>query len=264
MPILDVTPLGSTRSGTAAAVSRIVDYLTRPAPARAASVEGYFADRAERPGVWRGRGVEGEHLTGEVTPEHLSRLLLGGHLIHAGVPIAATGSAGRAAARRESSVLAADGRAMLGVTDAAAVLGLGRSYVKRLLLATERHDADPEHRPRPVQPLVSGTAMAAKTIRRQPRHPRRGDPAERATGRSCAATPPRPPRSRSRDRGRATPDPRAAAPATATPDAPAATPPLSRQAGSSDVNERSCPPSTSARLVPRRVPPRSSPCRPRS
>ena len=153
MPILDVTPLGSTRSGTAAAVGRIVDYLTQPTPAQTDGVEGYYADRAERPGVWRGRGVAGEHLTGDVTPEQLSRLLLGGHPLHGGVLVAATGSAGRAAARRDTPVIAANSIDMLGVTDAAALLGLDRSYVKRVLLATERHGADPSRHRRPVQPL---------------------------------------------------------------------------------------------------------------
>ena len=79
MPILDITPLGSARSGTAGAVAAIVDYLTRPAQPANPAIDGptgYYADRAERPGVWRGRGVNGEQLTGEATAEHLSRVLL--------------------------------------------------------------------------------------------------------------------------------------------------------------------------------------------
>ena len=154
VPILDVTPLGSTRSGTAAAVGRIVDYLTQPAPAHAAGAEAYFADRAERPGVWRGRGVAGEHLSGEVTPEHLSRLLLGSHPLHGRVLVAATGSAGRAAPHRGAPAVAAHGLHTLGIANAAAILGLDRSYVKRLLLATERHATDPSGHPSPVQPLL--------------------------------------------------------------------------------------------------------------
>ena len=80
MPILDITPLGSARSGTEGAVAAIVDYLTRSAR-RGAGIDGtvgYFADRPEQPGIWRGRGVNGEQLTGEATPEQLTRLLLGG------------------------------------------------------------------------------------------------------------------------------------------------------------------------------------------
>ena len=54
MPILDITPLGSSRSDAAGAVAAIVDYLTRNArgitPGSDGAV-GYYADRAERPGI---------------------------------------------------------------------------------------------------------------------------------------------------------------------------------------------------------------------
>ncbi len=84
MPILDVTPLGSSRSGAAGAAAAIVDYLTRPPQQPQVGKEGggpaaYYGDRAERPGIWRGRGVNGEQRNGEATPEQLRRLLLGAH-----------------------------------------------------------------------------------------------------------------------------------------------------------------------------------------
>lgn len=156
MPILDITPLGSARSGTAGAVAAIVDYLTRPAQPANPGLEGptgYYADRAQRPGVWRGRGVNGQPLTDEATAEQLSRLLLGAHPTNGAVLVASTGSSGRAARDRQRPPGAAQHGASLDVAQTAALLGVDPSYVKRLLLATERHERDPEHQPAPMQPL---------------------------------------------------------------------------------------------------------------
>lgn len=156
VPILDVTPLGSSRSGAAGAATAIVDYLTRPAQQPPAGEDAggpvaYYGDRAERPGIWRGRGVNGDRRTGEATPEQLRRLLLGAHPDTGAVLVAATGSAGRAARTRTTPDTTTD--TVLDVDQAAARLGVDRSYVKRLLLATERHALDPDrHRP-PLQPL---------------------------------------------------------------------------------------------------------------
>ena len=156
MPILDIAPLGSTRSGTAGAVAAIVDYLTRPAQPANPGIDGptgYYADRAERPGVWRGRGVNGEQLTGEATAEHLSRLLLGAHPTNGAVLVSSMGSSGRAARDRQRPPTTAEPGASLDVAQTAALLGVDPSYVKRLLLATERHTRDPEHHPSPMQPF---------------------------------------------------------------------------------------------------------------
>ena len=156
MPILDVTPLGSSRSGTAGAVAAIVDYLTRSAQQANPTLEvdapaAYYADRAERPGIWRGRGVIGEQLTGEATPEQLTRLLLGGHPTSGAVLVASTGSSGRAA--RDRTTPPSTITSALDVDQTATRLGVDRSYVKRLLLATERHTLDPDQHRQPLQPL---------------------------------------------------------------------------------------------------------------
>ena len=155
MPILDVTPLGSARSGTEGAVAAIVDYLTRSAR-RGAGIDGtvgYFADRPEQPGIWRGRGVNGEQLTGEATPEQLTRLLLGGHPNTGAVLVSSSGSAGRAARNRSTPLATVSTTQWLDVAQTAERLSLDRSYVKRVLLATERHELDPTKQRAPIQPL---------------------------------------------------------------------------------------------------------------
>ena len=155
MPILDITPLGSARSGSAGAVAAIVDYLTR-SPRHGVGIDGtvgYFADRPEQPGIWRGRGVNGEHLSGEATPEQLSHLLLGGHPNSGAVLVSSIGSAGRAARDRSTPLVATASTQRLDVGQAADRLGVDRSYVKRLLLATERQELDPTNQPAPIQPL---------------------------------------------------------------------------------------------------------------
>ena len=127
MPILDITPLGSARSGTAGAVAAIVDYLTRPAQPAGPGLEGpttYYADRAERPGVWRGRGVNGQQLTGEATAEQLSRLLLGAHPTNGAVLVASIGSSGRAARDRQRPPGTAHPGVSLDVAQTAALLGV--------------------------------------------------------------------------------------------------------------------------------------------
>ena len=156
MPILDITPLGSARSGTAGAVAAIVDYLTRNAQSPAPGIDGpvgYYADRAERPGIWRGRGVSGEQHLGEATARQLTNLLSEAHPATGTVLIASTGSSGRAARDRDLPPAPVQTATPLDVTTAAARLGVDPSYVKRLLLATERHTEDPEHHRAPIQPL---------------------------------------------------------------------------------------------------------------
>lgn len=154
MPILDVTPLGSARSGTAGAVAAIMNYLTRSTP-RATGIDGpvgYFADCAERPGMWRGRGVNGEQLTGEATPEQLTRLLLGGHPNSGAVLVSSFGSSGRVA-RDRTTPPTTERAQWLDVRQTAERLGVDPSYVKRLLLATEQHEREPQLQRPPLQPL---------------------------------------------------------------------------------------------------------------
>lgn len=160
MPILDITPLGSTRSGTAGAVAAIVDYLTRGLQRGGAGIgqaAGYYADRPERPGIWRGSGVNHETLHGDATPEQLTRMLLGGHPNTGVVLVASTGSSGRTERHRVKPFDPADAAMMLTVQQAAERLGVDPSYVKRVLLATERYNLDATN-PEPLQPC-SGFVM---------------------------------------------------------------------------------------------------------
>jgi conjugative relaxase-like TrwC/TraI family protein len=155
MPILDITPLGSTRSGTAGAVAAIVDYLTRGLQRSGPTIghtAGYYADQAERPGIWRGSGVNNETLHGDATPEQLTRMLLGGHPNTGTVLVASIGSSGRAERHRIKPPDTHNASALLNVHETAERLGVDPSYVKRLLLQTERSNLDATN-PAPSQPL---------------------------------------------------------------------------------------------------------------
>jgi hypothetical protein len=55
VPIVFVTPLGSTADGVGGAIDQIIDYLQRGAARRPepnASLIGYYADTPTQPGVW--------------------------------------------------------------------------------------------------------------------------------------------------------------------------------------------------------------------
>jgi conjugative relaxase-like TrwC/TraI family protein len=48
----------------------------------ASGIEDYLSGRGEAPGVWEGSGAAAEHLVGEVTPDHVSRLFESGDARH--------------------------------------------------------------------------------------------------------------------------------------------------------------------------------------
>jgi conjugative relaxase-like TrwC/TraI family protein len=169
MPILEITPLGSTRSGTSGAVAAIVDYLTRGLQRGGQGIglaAGYYADRPERPGIWRGSGVNHETLHGDASPEQLTRMLLGGHPKTGMVLVASIGSSGRAERHRSKPLDATDAAQWLTVQQTAERLGVDPSYVKRLLLQTERSNLDSTS-PAPLQPL-SGVRDGAGRWRVEP------------------------------------------------------------------------------------------------
>jgi conjugative relaxase-like TrwC/TraI family protein len=141
VPIVFVTPLGSTADGVGGAIDQIIDYLQRGAARRPepnASLVGYYADTPTQPGVWRGRGVNAEQLLGPVDPEVFRRVLAGSHPQTGEQLVAAVGSAGRAS---REMVAAYDGPPdeYLDVDATAKRIGVNISYVKRLALETERN-----------------------------------------------------------------------------------------------------------------------------
>ena len=92
-------------------------------------------------------------MTGEVTADQLTRMLLGSDPVTGAVLVSSVGSAGRAARHRETPLVPVHAGETLNVQEAAARLGFDPSYVKRLLLATERNADDPQHHRQPLQPL---------------------------------------------------------------------------------------------------------------
>ena len=137
MPIVHVTPLGSNGSDASSAVAQIIDYLQRgtrqqqPGPNA-----GYYADSAEGPGVWRGRGVGGHQLAGPVDPELLREVLLGHHPATGQVLVTATGSAGRATKDRPNSNVAMSGPPdeLLSTPQVATLLATSERYVRKIAI----------------------------------------------------------------------------------------------------------------------------------
>ncbi len=142
MPIVHVTPLGSAASDVDAAVGQIIDYLQRGSrvPAPNSSPVAYYADSAEGPGIWHGRGVGGEQLTGPVDPDVLREVLSGRHPRTGELLVAATGSAGRAQRNRPDVTVNQHGPAdeLLSTEQVAALLGSSEQYVRKLAIDTQR------------------------------------------------------------------------------------------------------------------------------
>jgi TrwC relaxase len=137
VPIVSVTPLGSDASGVGAAVGQIIDYLYRGTrrPEPNMSISGYYADTPNSPGVWRGRGVNAEQLTGPVDTEAFRRVLEGNHPTSGERLVAASGSAGRAQRDRPAIASTGPNDELLSTDQVANLLGVTDRYVR--MVATD-------------------------------------------------------------------------------------------------------------------------------
>ena len=102
----------------------------------------YYADSAEGPGQWRGRGVDGFQLAGGVDPEILRDILSGRHPATGALLVTATGSAGRAQRERQTSTVAPNGPPdeLLTAPQVAALLGTSEQYIRKIAINTTNPD----------------------------------------------------------------------------------------------------------------------------
>lgn len=145
-----ITPLGSAGGRTVdQVVGDIVRYLNPPkrvstgAAGHQENPPGpslYYADRAEEPGRWLGRGAAAARLVGEANPDDFAKVLAGRDPHTGARLLTARGSAGRrptlgvgAETRR-----ADDGELLYDEADTAAALGLEADELDRLLTAGAR------------------------------------------------------------------------------------------------------------------------------
>ena len=145
-----ITPLGSVGGRTVdQVVDDIVRYLNRPRPTpgpepgRSEPTPGasrYYADRAEEPGRWLGRGAAAAGLTGDVDADDFAKVLAGRDPRTGARLLTARGSAGRrptlgvgTETRRTD-----DGELLYDETDAAAALGVEADELDRLLTSGVR------------------------------------------------------------------------------------------------------------------------------
>ena len=145
-----VTPLGGGRADTAKIVDSIVRYLQppttkgNPAPGTAAGgtagPERYYADAGEEPGRWLGRSASAAGLAGAVARDDFASVLAGRDPHTGERLITAQGSAGRrpTLGSGNHSRIGPGDEPLFDVADAAAVLGVARREVERLLDAGTR------------------------------------------------------------------------------------------------------------------------------
>jgi conjugative relaxase-like TrwC/TraI family protein len=95
-------------------------------------LDGYYADSSETAGEWLGRGFASVQVAGAVHRESFTRILLGQHPGTGEQLVSAVGSAGRAELAGRAGLLPED-REWLSVAEAADVLNVRSSYVRRLL-----------------------------------------------------------------------------------------------------------------------------------
>ncbi len=152
MPIVSVTPLGSSVSGTGGAIDQIIDYLQRGAqrPEPNSSIAGYYADTPTSAGVWRGRGVDGLQLAGPIAVEQFRSVLGGRHPLTNELLVQTVGSASRADAQRSHIDVPPNGPPdeLLSSEQVAALLHTSDRYVRKVaveqqLPANARHAALP-------------------------------------------------------------------------------------------------------------------------
>ena len=140
-----VTPLGGARSDVARVVDGIVRYLQPkalagpspdgPAPGGAEGPSRYYADSGDEPGRWLGRAAEVAGLHGDVRRDDFAAVL-SGRDPHTGERlITAQGSAGRRAKLGAGTATRTGphGEVLYGEADAAAVLGVTKAEVARML-----------------------------------------------------------------------------------------------------------------------------------
>ncbi len=146
--IVSVTTLGSTSGDVGRAVAQVVEYLEgvdgrRSAPgSRPQALElkgdrgpvGYFADSAERPGVWRGDGAAAFGLGSTVDAAAFARVLHGQHPHTGESLVSAQGSNGRA--EHDPAAWRRRRRYTLSVADAAELVGVDASYIRRIATRT--------------------------------------------------------------------------------------------------------------------------------
>ncbi len=136
MPIVSVTPLGSSSDGVGSAIGQIIDYLERGIrrPQPNASLVGYYADTPTTAGVWRGRGVDGYQLTGPVHTETFRTVLEGNHPLTTETLVSAVGSSGRADPTRSKVAVSPTGEPgeILSTEQVAALLGVSERYVRKV------------------------------------------------------------------------------------------------------------------------------------
>ena len=136
MPIVSVTPLGSSSDGVGSAIGQIIDYLERGSrrPQPNASIAGYYADTPTTAGVWRGRGVNGYQLTGPVHTETFRTVLEGGNPLTNETLVSAVRSSGRADPTRSPIAVAPTGEPgeILSSEQVAALLGVSDRYVRKV------------------------------------------------------------------------------------------------------------------------------------
>ncbi|WP_322752011.1 MULTISPECIES: relaxase domain-containing protein [unclassified Frankia] len=129
-------------AGVAAAARRVVDYVqgTPSAPETASQgPAGYYNEGTAR-GRARGSGAGLLGLRGEVDAVHLQRLLCGLHA-RTGLPVLpAAGSAGRATAGTPTTARSGQACEVLSLRQAAAIAGVGVTYLRRLAERTAAAD----------------------------------------------------------------------------------------------------------------------------
>ncbi len=176
---VSVTPLGSKESGAPDAAGDVVRYLTGqgrqagrsldgpdPALAQQTGPGGYYADSAEQPGRWIGRGAE-RLLDPEqrkvVQPEQLERALLGQDPRTGEQLVGARGSSGRVQ-RERPEPLAGDGNPddLLTVAEVAQAAGVDPSHIRRLLNSTaqiQENHSDPGQPPEYPKSYLHGSKV---------------------------------------------------------------------------------------------------------
>ena len=152
--IVSVTPLGSRTGDAAGAAAKVVRYLEGhgrarsgrdpgpgpdlPAAAPTAGVLGYYADSMAAPGIWMGQGLTGVRMSGLADSDQLQRVLLGQDPHTGEHLLAACGSAQRAHPNAVRAALVGPDDELLTLKEAAEALGVGSSYLRQQVLATDK------------------------------------------------------------------------------------------------------------------------------